>query len=258
MGRTLKRLRVAAGTLFFAGFAAAIAMAQTSPAKPGLLSPPAARPAGPAAPGLQTFRAGAFASLYIPASLKAGEAAPFLLLLHGGGQKGGDMIRMFRAEADRRGIVLLAPDSARRTWDAVVEVSHGRRPAFGEDVPRIDAAMKEAFARVAVDPKRMAVAGFSDGAGYALSLGVRNSAMFHNTMAFSAGLIVAGDTGPPSHIFISHGAKDHVLPIAISRDTLVPALKQAGFHVTFVQFHGDHELPGDVLDRALDDWLGPN
>lgn len=258
MGRTSKRMRNAAGALLFAGFAAAVAMAQTSPAKPGLLSPPAAQPAGPAAPGLQTFRAGTSASLYIPASVKPADPAPFLLLLHGGGQKGGDMIRMFRAEADRRGIVLLAPDAARRTWDAVLEVGHGRQPAFGEDVPRIDAAMKEAFARVAIDPKRTAIAGFSDGAGYALSLGVRNSAMFRNTMAFSAGLMVAGDTGPPSHIFISHGDKDHVLPIAISRDMLVPALKQAGFHVTFVQFHGDHELPGDVLDRALDDWLGPN
>lgn len=258
MGRTSKRLRIAAGTLLFAGFAAVMATAQTPPAKPGLLTAPVVQPASPAAPGLQIFRAGASASLYIPASVKPGEPAPFLLLLHGAGGKGGDMIRLFRAEADRRGIVLLAPDSARKTWDAVMEVSRGRQPAFGEDVPRIDAAMKEAFARVAVDPKRMAIAGFSDGAGYALSLGVRNSAMFSNTMAFSAGLMVAGETGPPSHIFISHGDKDHVLPIAISRDTLVPALKQAGFQITFVQFHGDHELPSVVLDRALDDWLGPN
>lgn len=258
MGRTSKRVRIAAGTLIFAGFAVALAVAQTVPTAPGLLTVAVTQPASPAAPGLQNFRAGAQAALYIPASVKPGEPAPFLLLLHGAGGKGGDMIRWFRAEADRRGIVLLAPDSARKTWDAVVEVSHGRQPAFGEDVPRIDAAMKEAFARVAVDPKRMSVAGFSDGAGYALSLGVRNSAMFQNTMAFSAGLMVAGETGPPSHIFISHGDKDHILPIAVSRDTLVPALKQAGFHVTFVQFHGDHELPNEILDRALDGWLGPN
>ena len=48
------------------------------------------------------------------------------------------------------------------------------------------------------------------------------------------------------------------ISVTTSRDILAPALKQAGFKVTFVQFHGDHELPDDVLDRALDDWLGPN
>ena len=258
MGWASKQLRIVAGSLLFVGFAAALAAAQTTPDRRGLLTAVVTQPALPATPGLQNFRSGAQAALYIPASLKPGEAAPFLLLLHGAGGKGGDMIRWFRAEADRRGIVLLAPDAARKTWDAVLEVSHGRQPAFGEDVPRIDSAMKEAFARVAVDPKRIAVAGFSDGAGYALSLGVRNSALFQNTMAFSAGLMVAGETGPPSHIFISHGDKDRILPISISRDTLVPALKQAGFKVTFAQFHGDHELPAEILDRALDDWLGPS
>ena len=88
--------------------------------------------------------------------------------------------------------------------------------------------MAEAFTRAAIDPKRMAVAGFSDGASYALSLGARNSAMFRNILAFSAGLMVPGDTGPPANVFISHGDKDHILPIATSRDILAPALKQAG------------------------------
>src|SRR5512147_195289 len=119
MGRTSKRMRIAAGTLIFAGFAVALAVAQTVPTRPGLLTAAVTQPASPGAPGLQNFRAGAQAALYIPASVKTGEPAPFLLLLHGAGGKGGDMIRWFRGEADRRGIVLLAPDSARKTWDAV-------------------------------------------------------------------------------------------------------------------------------------------
>jgi phospholipase/carboxylesterase len=168
------------------------------------------------------------------------------------------MIRLFKAEADRRGIVLLAPDSAEKTWDAVVEVARGRTPAFGEDVARIDAALLEAFSRVAVDPEHLGVAGFSDGAGYALSLGVRNSSLFRTTFAFSAGLMVAGETGPPSRIFISHGDRDAVIPATISRDTLAPALQRAGFNVEYVEFHGGHELPDQVLDRAFDSWLGPN
>jgi phospholipase/carboxylesterase len=244
-----------------AAFGLAACASATSPdAAPvsGRLTAAVTQPATPDGPGVHTFRAGASATLYIPASVKPGAPAPFILLLHGGGQRGGDMIRRFKDEADRRGIVLLAPDSARGTWDAVTEVARGHEPAFGEDVARIDAVLKEAFAHVAVDPKRMAIAGISDGAGYALSLGTRNSALFPMTMAFSAGMIVTGDTGPSSRIFVSHGDMDRVLPIALSRDGIVPALRQAGFKVEFMQFHGGHELPNDVLDRALDSWLGPN
>ncbi len=249
----LRHLALAAALAF-----AACASAPAATSITGLLTAAVTQPTTPATSGLHSFRAGASATLYIPPGLRPGEPAPFLLLLHGGGQRGGDMIRRFRDEADRRGIVLLAPDSARNTWDAVREVARGHAPAFGEDVGRIDAALKEAIARVAVDPKRMAIAGISDGAGYALSLGARNSRLFPMTMAFSAGLIVTGETGPPSHMFVSHGDMDGVLPIALSRDGIVPALRQAGFKVEFVQFHGGHELPDNVLDRALDAWLGPN
>lgn len=248
------RLIVAAAAIALAACVSAPAGAPVS----GRLSAHATATDKPASPGLHTFRAGANATLYIPPGLTTGQAAPFLLLLHGGGQKGGDMIRRFRDQADQRGIVLLAPDSAGATWDAVIAVARGREPAFGEDVGRIDAALAEAFARTAVDPKRMAVAGFSDGAGYALSLGVRNTALFPMTMAFSAGLIVTGDTGPPSRIFVSHGDMDRVLPIAVSRDEIVPALRQAGFKVEFMQFHGGHELPEAALERALDAWLAPH
>jgi phospholipase/carboxylesterase len=185
-----------------------------------------------------------------------GRPAPLLILLHGARGGADGMIGRFRDEADRRGLILLAPESAGETWDAVADIGRGRPPAFGRDPARIDAAIAGAFTRANIDPARIAIAGFSDGAGYALSLGVRNSDRFSAILAFSPGMIVPGDTGPPARVFISHGEADRILPIGVARDTLVPVLKGAGFDVTFVAFKGGHELPDDVLAKALDQWLG--
>jgi phospholipase/carboxylesterase len=241
--------------MLLASSACAASSAPAGATSDGRLAAIAAAPATPARPGLHPLRTGARATLYIPVSAANGPA-PFLILLHGAGGGSDGMIRRFRDEADRRGIILFAPESAASTWDAVLEIGRGREPAFGQDVARIDTALAEAFARANADPKRIGIAGFSDGAGYALSLGVRNSSVFSAVFGFSPGMIVPGDTGPPTHVFISHGEKDRVLPISVPRDTLVPLLKQARFDVTFVTFNGGHELPDDVLRQALDGWLG--
>lgn len=229
-------------------------------AKPerGVLS---ARPVSvgtPATPGVHRLRAGTAAILYVPATIPSGTAAPFLLLLHGADRDGDDMIRRFKAQADRRGIILLAPDSADRTWDVAMSML-GRRagaPRFGRDVKRIDAVLQEAFARVNVDPQQVAVAGFSDGASTALSLGARKTALFPATLAFSAGAMVPDWSGPPARVFFAHGANDPVLPIAIARDALAPSLGASGFTGTFVTFEGGHELPEPVLEQAMVWWLG--
>ena len=168
------------------------------------------------------------------------------------------MIRRFKAQADARGIILLAPDSADRTWDVVLAIMADRHasPSFGRDVRRIDAVLTDAFARVRADPQRAAVAGFSDGATMALSLGSRNTALFPATLAFSAGGMVPDWSGPPGRVFFAHGKKDSVLPIATARDWLAPSLSATGFDVTFDTFDGGHELPEAVLERAMVWWLG--
>lgn len=238
--------------------AAACAAAASAREISGLLS---ARPKAPGGmllpPGQHRLRAGASAVLYLPQSIPAGTSAPFLLLLHGAGGRGEEMIRKFKAQADARGIVLLAPDSAERTWDVVLSIMANRRAplSFGRDVRRIDAILKEAFARVQVDPRRVAVAGFSDGATMALSLGARNAALFRATLAFSAGGMVPAVGGPRGRVFFAHGRKDSVLPIATARDWLAPALSEVGYSVTFGTFDGGHELPEPVLEQAMVWWL---
>ncbi len=55
--------------------------------------------------------------------------------------------------------------------------------------------------------------GFSDGASYALSIGLTNGDLFTHVVAFSPGFASPVTyTGKPP-VFVSHGTHDEVLPI---------------------------------------------
>jgi predicted esterase len=90
--------------------------------------------------------------------------------------------------ADEAGLVLLAPESRGTTWDVL-------RGGYGPDVAFIDRALEQTFGRYAVDPRRLAVGGFSDGASYALSLGITNGDLFGHVLAFSPGFMAPGGRG---------------------------------------------------------------
>ena len=79
-------------------------------------------------------------------------------------------------------MVVVAPDSRGQTWDAI-------RGDFGDDVEFLDRVLTHVFARVAVDPARVTVGGFSDGATYALSIGLANGDLFPQVIGCSPGFI---------------------------------------------------------------------
>jgi phospholipase/carboxylesterase len=238
-----------------------VALAQSESAT-GVIAARVAAPSSPAfAHGYQRLRGKASAALYVPESYSPEKPAPFALLLHGAGEKGDSMLRRFRAEADARGIILLAPDSAARTWDIAMSFERqgagADTPEFGADVAHIDDALAQVFSHYAVDASHVAIVGFSDGAGYSLSLGARNSSLFRNIIAIAPGMLVPGATQAPSRVFIAHGRKDRVIPFDLSDKGFAPALRQAGFEVEFVPFDGGHELTPAIISRALDWFLKP-
>ena len=55
--------------------------------------------------------------LVVPPS--AGRGLPLLVALHGAGGTGAQMVSLLAAEAARRGVLVVAPDSRGSTWDAV-------------------------------------------------------------------------------------------------------------------------------------------
>jgi predicted esterase len=169
---------------------------------------------------------------------------PLLVLLHGAGGSGEGVLRRVGAAADEAGVVVLSPDSRGSTWDAI---SGG----FGPDVTFLNRALERVFETVSVDPVRIAVGGFSDGASYALSLGLINGDLFARVVAFSPGFIVNGTSHGTPRFFISHGTADPILPIDQTSRRIVPALKRRGYDVTFREFDGGHQVPPDIAKDGL-------
>jgi predicted esterase len=183
------------------------------------------------------------ALLYVP---PGDEPKRLVLVLHGATETPENAMMLLRPYANDQGLILLAPKSQAVTWDVVAQ------GGFGPDVAAIDRLLEQVFAKYPV--KDVAVAGFSDGASYALSLGLTNGDLFRSVVAFSAGFVAfQTPTGQP-RLFISHGTHDSVLPIARTSRRGVPRLRAAGYSVRYREFDGDHEVPPQIAREAAA-WL---
>jgi phospholipase/carboxylesterase len=206
-----------------------------------------AAPIGLHALGLDPGRDGL---LYVPAGASADRPTPLVLMLHGAGGNAGLVLPSLRALADAVGLILLVPDSRRRTWDVLLG-------GYGPDVAFIDRALAQVFDRYAVEPTRIAIGGFSDGASYALSLGLTNGDLFTHVMAFSPGFLApAAQRGWP-RLFIAHGQRDDVLPIESCSRRIVPPLRRAEYDVCYREFDGPHTVPDEIALEAVD-WFTTN
>jgi phospholipase/carboxylesterase len=202
-----------------------------------------AQDAGPVGP-LPAEPGDTAAAAYVPPS---GGPRRLVVVLHGAGGTPDSALRLLRPAADAAGLLLLAPASTGRTWDMIVG-------GYGPDVRRIDRAVAAVSARYRVGPDRYVLAGFSDGASYALSLGVTNGDLVEAVVAFSPGFLAPLlRTGRPP-VFVSHGTADRVLPIDRCGRRVVRELRRDGYDVTYEEFAGGHEVPAAVRDRAVG-WL---
>jgi Predicted esterase len=169
---------------------------------------------------------------------------PLLVMLHGATQSAEDMFWYLGSSPEEAGVAVLAPNSRDTTWDAITG-------SFGEDVDFLNRALERVFETTAIDPKRLAVGGFSDGASYALSLGLINGDLFNSVVAFSPGFVIDGTPHGTPRIFISHGTRDHILPINRCGRRVAASLKSLGYDVTFREFDGDHEIPAAIAREGL-------
>jgi phospholipase/carboxylesterase len=181
--------------------------------------------------------------LRVPKSYRSGSAAPLAVLLHGAGGRAQRVAKLLGI-AESLGIILLVPESRGGTWDVI-------QGDFGPDVEFLNKALDFTFDRCAVDPRRLAIAGFSDGATYALSLGLDNGDLFTHVLAFSPGFIAARNPRGRPHIFVSHGTQDEILPIASTSRRLVPGLERGGYSVKYREFDGPHAVPPDVAHEGF-------
>jgi phospholipase/carboxylesterase len=185
--------------------------------------------------------------LYAPAGYTPGKALPLLVALHGAG--GTALSTQYAIQrADALNFIVLAPDSRdERTWDQILGM-------WGPDLEFIGAAIKYAKSRCAIDESHIGLAGFSDGATYALSMGIGNGDVFSRVLAMSPGLMQPAAVRGKPKIFISHGTADPVMPIDATSRKFVPRLKSLGYDVTYREYEGRHMLPPAVAQEAME-WF---
>lgn len=189
------------------------------------------------------------ADLFVPDGLEPGTPAPLLLALHGATQSGLSILRTLRAEAQRRGVVIVAPDSRGRTWTLDDGGPIGANAAF------IDRALAATFDRVLIERARIAVIGFSDGASYALSTGMVNGDLFSHVLAHAPLRFEASVSVGRPRFFISIGRNDDVSgPTNV--EGMAQQLEAFGYDVALHRHRGGHQIGRRGLREGLDRFLG--
>lgn len=186
---------------------------------------------------------------YVPAQYDPARPAPLVLLFHGAGGHAHHGLALLQHLADDSGMILVAPASTGQTWDVILHRS------YGSDTALADQALQHVFGHYAVDTSHLAIGGFSDGASYALSLGLANGDLFTHVIAFSPGFIAPVSPRGQARIFISHGRHDDVLPIDVCSRSIVSRLQRAEYDVTYEEFDGGHTIPAEIAQKASEWFL---
>jgi len=196
--------------------------------------------------GLDPLRDG---FIFVPQCYDPVTPIPLAVALHGSNSSSAFWVQ-YESRAEAHCFAILAPDSRAGTWD----LAEGR---LGPDIAFIDRALEHIFDRVNVDPLLIVLLGFSDGASYAISIGVSNGDLFNHLIGHSTGFFIPFEpvVGKPG-IYISHGSQDPILPVTTTRDLIVPNFEQGGYEVRYEEFDGGHTIPEAIAEGALDWWLG--
>jgi len=170
-----------------------------------------------------------------------------VLILHGAGGSPRQALGWLLPVADEHRLLLVAPKSQASTWDLIID-------GYGADVRRIDRILEQVFDAYPV--AGLTIGGFSDGASYALSLGLANGDVFDTVLAFSPGFAAPMVTHGRPRVFVSHGTGDRVLPVDRCSRRIVPRLQTLGYDVAYEEFDGGHEVPEPIVASGIR-WLSP-
>lgn len=195
--------------------------------------------------GLDNDRDGLF---YLPKGYEPGKPLPLMVICHGAGSSSDTASGAFPL-ADELGFIVMATDAKDWTWDILIK-------GFGDDVAFLQRAFQSVSRRCSVDRSKLALTGFSDGASYALSLGIGNGDVFGTIMSFSPGVMQPAEVNGKPKIFMSHGTLDGVMPIDDTSRKFVPRLKALGYDVTYREYEGKHVLPPEIRREAYLWWFG--
>jgi phospholipase/carboxylesterase len=188
------------------------------------------------------------AVLFVPTGLDEHAPVPLFVMFHGAGGFPEKVLPFIEEHAERDKFLLLTPHSMYPTWDIVIGGS-------GPDLERLHRALTAVTSRYRIDRGHLAFAGFSDGASYALSIGITNGDIASHVIAFSGGFMsIFTQEGDPK-VFIAHGLVDEQLPIETSGRANATKLKAAGYDVQYVEFNGLHAIQPAIVGMAIEFFL---
>jgi phospholipase/carboxylesterase len=209
-----------------------------------------------------------------------GGDGPVVVLMHGFGARGDDLVPLWRAVDAPRGtrwvfpeapLVLQAvPVEGRAWWPIDIEEmmaasDRGGFDAYARRLPpgldhareRIVACLNEVRSKLGV--AKLVLGGFSQGAILACDVALRTDQALAG-LAVLSGTLVGVDSGSPSlvdrtslPVFQSHGTSDELLPF-VQAEKLRDALMTRGMNVSWAPFGGGHAISDGVL-RGLGQWL---
>lgn len=217
-------------------------------------APPAGEE-GPAGIGQITHGAH-LAWVVTPPAIEPGYAYPLVVVLHGAGRQDELIVRGLERERARRRALFVVPRSAGSTWDLI---------AGGDgDLRFLDGVLHSLYARYRVDAARQALAGFSDGASYALAVGLSNPRLFAAVMGWAAGFLAIDPRGvqpddPKPRVLLEYGRHDQLFPFDHVAVPMRDGLRRLGYDVEFwVDEDGVHWPRPTLLAEMLDWFLGPS
>jgi phospholipase/carboxylesterase len=212
-----------------------------------------------------------------------GGDGPMLVLMHGFGAPGGDLVSLHRSLrvppevrfAFPRAPLDLAPgtppDFAPRAWWMIdipklqADIQSGRGEERVKETPEgLEPAREAVYAMLAAlekdhaaPPERVVLGGFSQGSMLACDVLLRHERRFAGAVLLSS-TVICGDEwtklaparkGVP--VLQSHGRADPVLPYA-GGERLRDLLIAAGLEVEWLTFAGGHGVPDSVVNRLGD------
>lgn len=208
---------------------------------------------------------------------QGGGDGPVVILLHGFGAPGDDLVPLAEVMNVPKGTRFLFPEGplslsfgygdARAWWlidMARLEADRaaGRVRDLSREVPRGLPPMREAIEQfltqlprtMPIDFNKTVIGGFSQGAMLTCDLVLRTAFPFAGLVQLSGTLIARQDWRPTVSkrgglpVFQSHGTQDPILPYVMA-ERLRDELTKEGLTVEWHSFPGGHEIPDPVLHR---------
>lgn len=202
------------------------------------------------------------ATLLTPAEIDPARRYPLFTVLHGAGRQDEALSKGYRNEPNARQAFFLIPRSVDPTWDLIVG---GER----HDLDFLEYAYDLIYRRYPIDPLQQALIGYSDGASYALSVGLCNSGLFSALMVWAAGFLVvdpataaefrqpeanAAAMAPKPRIYLEYGTHDELFSFEQVALPMRANLESAGFDVTFSVDEGGRHWPSGTFHSEALDW----